>query len=82
MPVGMVTVAEKVPDGVVVMLSGVVASVIVANFTVTALLAENPVPLTVTDVPAMPLSGDKVSCGKVTVNVASVELTPSFAVII
>jgi hypothetical protein len=76
----MVMVAENVPDGVVVMLAGEVVSVIVANFMVTALLAENPVPLIVTVVPSTPLSGDKVSWGKVTMNVASVELKPSLAV--
>lgn len=78
----MVMVAEKVPDGVVVIISGEVASVIVANFMVIGLLAENPVPVTVTVVPSTPLSGDKVTWGKVTVNVVSVELIPSLAVII
>ncbi|MFY3741729.1 MAG: hypothetical protein HMLIMOIP_002189 [Candidatus Nitrosomirales archaeon] len=54
----MVTVAENVPDEVVVIVAGEVTSAVESNFTVTTLFGENPEPVTVSAIPAAPEVGD------------------------
>ncbi|MEE8132292.1 MAG: hypothetical protein V3T40_01805 [Nitrososphaerales archaeon] len=49
-PVGIVMVAVKLPDGVVTMLDGIVASVVELSFITSGAFAAKPVPVTITDV--------------------------------
>jgi hypothetical protein len=78
-PEGIAKVALKVPDELVVMVAGFVATVLLSNFTVIVLLAPKAEPDTVTVVPTIPEVGDKVTIAT-TVNVADAVLVPSLAV--
>jgi len=77
---GTVIVAENVPDAVAVILAGVVAIVVVSNFTVTLLLAVNPEPEIVTEVLTPPEVGDSVMVADGdTVKIADPVIVPSDA---
>jgi len=57
---GIVTVALKLPDVLVVIVSGEVTSAFVSNFIVTVLLALKPEPEIMTALPPIPAVGDSV----------------------
>lgn len=72
---GIVTVAEKVPDELVVTVGGIVASVMLSNFTVIVLLGVKLEPESATVVLRCPAFGDSVIiAGIITLNTADAVL--------
>ena len=72
---GTVTVAEKLPVELVVIVVGVVTSVVLSNFTVTVLLGLKLEPESVTAVLGWPAVGDSViAAGIITLNIADAVL--------
>ena len=81
MVLGIIIVAENVPDGLAVMLDGVVAIGLVSNFIVILPLAVKLEPESVTEVPVAPEVGVNVIVADVdTLKIADAVLVPSLAV--
>ena len=82
--VGMIIVAEKVPDVVVVRSGpgGSLGSISESNFKVTGLFAENPVPVSCTGTPGGPEVLDSVIDGSGILNISDAVKMPSVADIV